>query len=203
MPEVNIEAMNEHLAVISRCVSVGAIAVLVLDNAGWHTPPRLKLPDNIVLLPLPPYAPVPTSWQHNAAHHHDQADWIRISAIRHAAWGQVCRVSRRFTRHGEAYLLVELPDGQQERIPQSWTEDLNNGGSAMPALLFSPSSLRALVRLVRQHGRAPAAENGHVPHTPDLEPATCGDADRNGQTLGRIAAPTHDTRRVHAGKNAS
>jgi hypothetical protein len=40
--------MNEHLAVISRCVSVGAIAVLVLDQAGWHTPPRLKLPDNIV-----------------------------------------------------------------------------------------------------------------------------------------------------------
>jgi hypothetical protein len=67
MPEVNVEAMNEHLAVISRCVSVGAIAVLVLDNAGWHTPPRLKLPDNIVLLPLPPYAPelnpVDIAWQ--------------------------------------------------------------------------------------------------------------------------------------------
>jgi hypothetical protein len=57
MPEVNVEAMNEHLAVISQCVSVGAIAVLVLDNAGWHTSPRLKRPDNIVLLPLPPYAP--------------------------------------------------------------------------------------------------------------------------------------------------
>jgi transposase len=24
---------------------------------GWHTSPRLKLPDNIVLLALPPYAP--------------------------------------------------------------------------------------------------------------------------------------------------
>ena len=48
MPEVNVEAMNEHLAVISQCISVGAIAVLVLDNAGWHTSPRLKLPDNII-----------------------------------------------------------------------------------------------------------------------------------------------------------
>ncbi len=57
MPEVNVEAMNEHLAVVSQCVSVGAMAVLVLDNAGWHTSPRLKLPDNIVLLPLPSYAP--------------------------------------------------------------------------------------------------------------------------------------------------
>jgi hypothetical protein len=57
MPEVNIEAMNEHLAEISRRVSVGAIALLVLDGAGWHTSPRLKVPDNIALLPLPPYSP--------------------------------------------------------------------------------------------------------------------------------------------------
>src|SRR6185312_16063469 len=39
MPEVNIEAMNVHLAEISRCVSVGAIALLVLDGAGWHSSP--------------------------------------------------------------------------------------------------------------------------------------------------------------------
>jgi DDE superfamily endonuclease len=57
MPEVGIEAMNAHLAAISGCVAVGAIAVLVLDKAGWHTSARLTLPDNIVLLPLPPYAP--------------------------------------------------------------------------------------------------------------------------------------------------
>ena len=57
MPEVNIEAMNEHLAEISRRVSAGAIALLVLDGAGWHSSPRLEVPDNIVLLPLPPYSP--------------------------------------------------------------------------------------------------------------------------------------------------
>ena len=37
MPEVNIAAMNEHLAKISRCVSDGAIVLLVLDGAGWHS----------------------------------------------------------------------------------------------------------------------------------------------------------------------
>jgi transposase len=57
MPEVNVEAMNEHLAEISRSVSVGAIALLVLDGAGWHSSPRLSIPENIVLLPLPPYSP--------------------------------------------------------------------------------------------------------------------------------------------------
>jgi hypothetical protein len=54
MPEVNVDAMNKHLTEIGRNVSAGAIAVLILDGAGWHTPPRLKIPDNIVLLPLPP-----------------------------------------------------------------------------------------------------------------------------------------------------
>jgi DDE superfamily endonuclease len=46
-----------HLAEISQCLSVGAIAFLVLDGVGWHTSPKLRVPANIVLLPLPPYAP--------------------------------------------------------------------------------------------------------------------------------------------------
>jgi hypothetical protein len=57
MPEVNVDAMNKHLIEISRNVSAGAIAVLILDRAGWHSSPRLRIPDNIVLLRLPPYAP--------------------------------------------------------------------------------------------------------------------------------------------------
>jgi hypothetical protein len=57
MPEVNVEAMNIHLAEIGRNVSVGAIAVLILDGAGWHSSPRLKMPANIVPLRLPSYAP--------------------------------------------------------------------------------------------------------------------------------------------------
>ena len=57
MPAVDIEAMNEHLTEIGQGVSVGAIALLVLDGAGWHSSPRLNVPDNIVLPPLPPYSP--------------------------------------------------------------------------------------------------------------------------------------------------
>ena len=36
VPEANINAMNEHLAQIGRNVSAGAIALLVLEGAGWH-----------------------------------------------------------------------------------------------------------------------------------------------------------------------
>ncbi len=57
MPEANTEAMEAHLAEISRRVTTGAHAVLVLDGAGWHTTSKLRVPDNISLLPLPRYAP--------------------------------------------------------------------------------------------------------------------------------------------------
>jgi hypothetical protein len=80
MPEVNIEAMNVHLAEISRCVSLGAIALLVLDGAGWHSSPRLNVPDNVVLLPLPPYAPelnpVENIWE-----------FLRANFLSHRVWG--------------------------------------------------------------------------------------------------------------------
>ncbi len=58
MPNVNAEAMTEHLAEISTQVVSGAHAVLVCDSAGWHqTGGRLGVPDNITLLPLPSYSP--------------------------------------------------------------------------------------------------------------------------------------------------
>jgi hypothetical protein len=57
MPHADTAAMNAHLAGISRTVAEGAHAVLVLDGAGWHGSKALRVPDNITLLPLPPYAP--------------------------------------------------------------------------------------------------------------------------------------------------
>ena len=58
LPCVSAEAMNAHLAEISSQVAAGAHAVLVLDGAGWHqSGGRLRLPDNISLLKLPPYCP--------------------------------------------------------------------------------------------------------------------------------------------------
>ena len=56
-PTVDTRYMNEHLRFISQEAAPGVHVVLVLDNAGWHTTPKLKVPDNITLLPLPPYSP--------------------------------------------------------------------------------------------------------------------------------------------------
>ena len=57
-PAANTAAMNAHLAEISTQVAPGAQAVLLLDRAGWHQRgKRLRVPKNITLLDLPPYAP--------------------------------------------------------------------------------------------------------------------------------------------------
>ena len=57
-PAANTDWMNEHLAEISTQVAPGALAGLICDGAGWHSSAELlKIPDNIVLLKLPPYSP--------------------------------------------------------------------------------------------------------------------------------------------------
>jgi transposase len=57
MPKCNTFAMNLHLKEIARNVALGAHAVLLLDQAGWHTTDKLDVPDNITLLPLPAKCP--------------------------------------------------------------------------------------------------------------------------------------------------
>ena len=49
--------MSLHLAEISRRVTPGAHAALVLDGAGYHVATDLAVPENITLVSLPPYAP--------------------------------------------------------------------------------------------------------------------------------------------------
>ena len=57
LPQVNAEAMNLHLAEIAHHVAADAHAVVILDQAGWHGGNALIVPDNLTLLPLPPYSP--------------------------------------------------------------------------------------------------------------------------------------------------
>jgi transposase len=57
MPRCNTAAMTAHLAEISSAVATDAHAVVILDQAGWHTANALEIPDNITLMPLPPRSP--------------------------------------------------------------------------------------------------------------------------------------------------
>lgn len=57
MPYANSECMNQHLIEISAQIADDNHAVIVVDQARWHTSNKLIIPDNISLLPLPPYSP--------------------------------------------------------------------------------------------------------------------------------------------------
>jgi hypothetical protein len=80
MPAVNSEAMNRHLAEIASQVAPGAHAVLVCDGAGWHqTGGRLVVPQNISLLPLPPYSPELNPME-------NVWDYLRGNMLSHIVW---------------------------------------------------------------------------------------------------------------------
>ncbi len=86
MPWIGAEAMGLHLEAVSRMVSPGAHAVLVCDGAGWHqTGGRLRVPDNISLLPLPSYSPqlnpIENVWAYLRANHLNQSVWDSYDAI--------------------------------------------------------------------------------------------------------------------------
>jgi len=83
VPHVTIHPVDEVLESLERVIRtdvasvhqifsgpVSGDALLILDQAGWHSTPKLKVPDNITLLFLPPRSPelnpVENVWQFNA-----------------------------------------------------------------------------------------------------------------------------------------
>jgi hypothetical protein len=66
-PRADTEAMQVHLDEIARTIAAGAHAVVLLDQAGWHTTAKLRIPENITLLSLPPRSlelnPTENLWQ--------------------------------------------------------------------------------------------------------------------------------------------
>ena len=57
MPHAMTLSMQKHLEEISKVVPKGRHAVIILDRASWHTTKKLNRPENITLMPLPPYSP--------------------------------------------------------------------------------------------------------------------------------------------------
>jgi hypothetical protein len=72
MPRADTQAMQHHLDEIASNLAPKAHAIVVLDQAGWHTTGwhttgKLRVPANLSLLPLPPKSPelnpVENVWQ--------------------------------------------------------------------------------------------------------------------------------------------
>ena len=57
LPYVNTQAMQEFLGRFTETIAQDEHVALVLDQAGWYGAGALVVPDNITLVPLPPYSP--------------------------------------------------------------------------------------------------------------------------------------------------
>ena len=57
MPKANSDSMQRHLDLISTTITPGKHGVLVADRAAWHMTGKLLIPENLSILPLPPYSP--------------------------------------------------------------------------------------------------------------------------------------------------
>ena len=85
-PSVNTGTMGAFLEILSREVERGDFVVLIMDQAGWHKSRKLRVPDNIVILFLPPKSPeinpVERLWHYMRSHYlsnraYDDYDHIR------------------------------------------------------------------------------------------------------------------------------
>jgi len=56
LPFANTDMMNLFLAHLAREFK-DFLVLLLMDQAGWHLSQGLKVPENLRLLPLPPYSP--------------------------------------------------------------------------------------------------------------------------------------------------
>jgi hypothetical protein len=63
----NARGPEAMVALISQTVAQGAHAVLLMDQAGWHSSAKLEVPDNITIVLFPPRSPelypVENVWQ--------------------------------------------------------------------------------------------------------------------------------------------
>jgi transposase len=98
---------------LQRASVVNWQAMLVLDRAGWHSSPRLNVPENIVLLPLPPYAselnPKENVW-----------DYMRGNDLSHRVWdGYAAIIAACCTGWNK---LMQMPDRIASLTRRSWAK---------------------------------------------------------------------------------
>lgn len=98
-PHVNTAVMNAFLAQFANELPTDVHAVMVLDQAGWHTAQALAVPANVTLVHLPPKSPqlnpAENLWHYLRSHYWSNRlykTWDDLQAAATEAWRRVCLV---------------------------------------------------------------------------------------------------------------
>jgi hypothetical protein len=104
LPYANTEAMQLFLDRFAATIGADEHAAMVLDQAGWHGSNDLVVPDNITLVPLPPYSPelnpVERAWlylKQRFLSHRLLADYDAIVEAAATAWNRLAAETGRLT----------------------------------------------------------------------------------------------------------
>ena len=96
MPRLNTAVVNLFLKEFSGQLAPGVHAVLLWDNAGYHTGGGLVVPANVSLIGLLPYSPelnpVENLWHYLRSHHWSHRVYRDYEALREAAVRSLCAV---------------------------------------------------------------------------------------------------------------
>jgi hypothetical protein len=104
LPDANSAGMQSFLVAFAKTIGDNEHVALVLDGAGWHSGKTLRVPENITLVPLPPYSPelnpVERVWLYLKERFLSMRllnDYDAIVSAASKAWKRLCRNAGRLT----------------------------------------------------------------------------------------------------------
>ena len=96
-PHIDAKIVSIFLQEMSRQIERNVHVVLIWDRAGFHSPHAVHVPENITLMPLPPYSPElnPTEnlWHYLRSHYwsnREYEDWGALNDAVCSAWQDTC-----------------------------------------------------------------------------------------------------------------
>ena len=96
-PYLDTHIVNQFLTQFAQELAPGVHAVLIWDQAGFHTAKALKVPTNVSLIELPPYSPelnpVENLWHYLRSHYWSNRAYANYEAPLQAAshaWRETC-----------------------------------------------------------------------------------------------------------------
>ena len=88
-PYISVEITNIFLEQFAQEIPGDVHGVMVWDQAGFHTGKALKVPENITLVPLPPYSPelnpMENLWHYLRSHYWSNRAFADYDALVNAA----------------------------------------------------------------------------------------------------------------------
>lgn len=89
--------INIYLEQFARELPVGVHAVLLWDQAGFHTAKAVRIPENVSIIELPPYSPelnpMENLWHYLRSHYWSNRIYEHYEALLDAAtkaWQEAC-----------------------------------------------------------------------------------------------------------------